>query len=167
MRGDELPEFGALSPETVGGSTGLHIYVNDVDFAFDRALKAGTQVEMPVMDQFWGDRYGKRKDAFGHKWSIATHVKDLSMDEMKHGMDVAMAKMQKTASIPQPARESLPGWESCSCTMLVTPSPARDLLFPASFAAGLLSASASMPTESSSPAGYFRSARFRSYRPGL
>jgi PhnB protein len=53
------------------------------------------------MDQFWGDRYGKLRDPFGHKWSIATHVKDLSMDEMKKGMDEAMAKMsnklEKTA----------------------------------------------------------------------
>ena len=98
MLADEFPEYGALSPESVGGSaTGLHIYVNDVDNAFDRAVKAGAQVEMPVMDQFWGDRYGKLKDPFGHKWSIATHTKDLSMEEMKSGMDEAMDKMQKTA----------------------------------------------------------------------
>ena len=79
---------------------GLHIYVDDVDEAFDRAVKAGAQVEMPVSDQFWGDRYGKLKDPFGHKWSIATHTKDMSQDEMKHGMDEAMqkmAQMQKTA----------------------------------------------------------------------
>jgi PhnB protein len=102
MLSDEFPEFGALSPLTSGGSgMGLHIYVDGVDAAFDRAVKAGAEVEMPVMDQFWGDRYGKLKDPFGHKWSIATHTKDLSMDEMKHGMDEAMAKvqekMQKTA----------------------------------------------------------------------
>ncbi len=98
MMGDEFPEFGALSPQSVGGtSMGLHIYVPDVDAAFDRAVKAGAQVEAPVMDQFWGDRYGKLKDPFGHKWSIATHTKDLSMDEMKRGMDEAMAKLQKTA----------------------------------------------------------------------
>jgi PhnB protein len=52
---------------------------------------------MPVTDQFWGDRYGKLKDPFGHNWSIATHIKDLSMDEMTHNMDEAMEKMQKTA----------------------------------------------------------------------
>jgi PhnB protein len=102
MLSDEFPEFGALSPLTSGGSgMGLHIYVDGVDAAFDLAVKAGAEVEMPVMDQFWGDRYGKLKDPFGHKWSIATHTKDLSMDEMKHGMDEAMAKvqekMQKTA----------------------------------------------------------------------
>jgi len=98
MLSDEFPEFGALSPESIGGSAmGLHIYVDGVDAAFDRAVKAGAHVEMPVMDQFWGDRYGKLTDPFGHKWSIATHTKDLSMDEMKHGMDDAMAKMEKTA----------------------------------------------------------------------
>jgi len=98
MLSDEFPDFGALSPESIGGSgMGLHIYVDGVDAAFARAVKAGARVEMPVMDQFWGDRYGKLTDPFGHKWSIATHTKDLSMDEMKHGMDQAMAKMQKTA----------------------------------------------------------------------
>ena len=98
MLADEFPDYGALSPESVGGTAmGLHIYVNNVDDAFARAVKAGAQVEMPVMDQFWGDRYGKLKDPFGHKWSIATHTKDLSMEEMKTGMDEAMEKMQKTA----------------------------------------------------------------------
>lgn len=98
MLADEFPDFGSLSPESVGASSsGLHIYVINVDKAFERAVKAGAQVEMPVMDTFWGDRYGKLKDPFGHKWSIATHVKDMSADEMKHGMDEAMAKMQKTA----------------------------------------------------------------------
>jgi uncharacterized glyoxalase superfamily protein PhnB len=98
MLSDEYPEFGSLSPQSVGGSPmGLHIYIENVDAAFDRAVKAGAQVEMPVMDQFWGDRYGKLKDPFGHKWSIATHVKDMSADEMKRSMDDALSKMQKTA----------------------------------------------------------------------
>jgi PhnB protein len=98
MMSDEFQEFGSLSPQSIGGSPmGLHIYVDNVDAAFDRAVKAGAQVEMPVIDQFWGDRYGRLKDPFGHKWSIATHTKDMSMDEMKHDMEEAMAKMQKTA----------------------------------------------------------------------
>jgi PhnB protein len=100
MLSDEFPDFGSVSPQGLGGSPmGLHIYVDDVDSSFDRAVKAGAQVEMPVMDQFWGDRYGRLKDPFGHKWSIATHKKDLSMDEMKKGMDEAMAKFaeKKTA----------------------------------------------------------------------
>lgn len=99
MLADEFPDFGALSPESTGGGTsmGLHIYVTDVDAAFDRAVTAGAKVDMPVADQFWGDRYGRLRDPFGHKWSIATHTKDLTMEEMKQNMDEAMAKMQKTA----------------------------------------------------------------------
>lgn len=98
MLSDEFPEFGSLSPESGGSpSMGLHIYLENVDQAFDRAVKAGAKVEMPVADQFWGDRYGRLKDPFGHKWSIATHVKDMSSDEMKHAMDEAMASMPKTA----------------------------------------------------------------------
>jgi PhnB protein len=96
MLSDEFPEFGSRSPQSIGDSgMGLHIYLDGVDAAFDRAVKAGATVEMPVMDQFWGDRYGKLKDPFGHKWSIATHVKDMSEDDMKKGMDEAMAKAEK------------------------------------------------------------------------
>jgi PhnB protein len=96
MLSDEFPDHGALSPQSLHGSpAGLHIYVEDADAAFDRAVKAGAQVEAPVADQFWGDRYGRLKDPYGHKWSIATHVKDLSMDEMKRGMDEAMAQTQQ------------------------------------------------------------------------
>jgi PhnB protein len=96
MLSDEWPEFGALSPLSSGeAGMGLHIYVDGVDAAFDRAVKAGAQVEMPVTDQFWGDRYCKLKDPFGHKWSIATHTKDMSGDEMKRNMDEAMEKMGK------------------------------------------------------------------------
>jgi len=98
MLADEFPEFGSLSPQSTGGSgTGLHIYIEDVDSAFDRAVKAGATVEMPVDDMFWGDRYGKLRDPFGHKWSIATHKADLSAEEMKKGMDETMAKMPKSA----------------------------------------------------------------------
>ena len=98
MLADEFPDFGSLSPQSIGGSgTGLHIYIEDVDSAFDRAVKAGATVEMPVADMFWGDRYGKLRDPFGHKWSIGTHKADLSMEEMKKGMDEAMAKMPKSA----------------------------------------------------------------------
>ena len=96
MLTDEYPEFGSRSPQSIGDSgMGLHIYLDNVDAAFDRAVKAGATVEMPVMDQFWGDRYGKLRDPFGHKWSMATHVRDMSQDEMKTGMDEAFAKTEK------------------------------------------------------------------------
>jgi len=94
MLGDEFPEMGALSPQSTGGAgMGLHIYLEDVDAAFDRAVKAGAKVEMPVADMFWGDRYGKLADPFGHKWSIGTHKRDVSMEEM----EAAMQQMPKSA----------------------------------------------------------------------
>jgi PhnB protein len=98
MLGDEFPEFGSLSPQSTGGTgMGLHIYTEDVDSAFDRAIKAGGVVEMPVMDMFWGDRYGKLIDPFGHKWSIATHKRDVSMEEMKAAQEEFMSRMPKSA----------------------------------------------------------------------
>ena len=104
MLADEFPEYGSLSPQSSGGAgMGLHIYVDGVDAAFDRAVKAGAQVEMPVSDQFWGDRYGKLKDPFGHKWSIATHTKDMSADEMKRNMDEAMKKMAQPEKLQKTA----------------------------------------------------------------
>jgi PhnB protein len=98
MLADEFPHFGSLSPQSIGGSgMGLHIYVEDVDSAFDRAIGAGATIEMPVADMFWGDRYGKLVDPFGHKWSIATHKRDLSMEEMEEGMKAMMQEMPKSA----------------------------------------------------------------------
>jgi len=98
MLADEFPEYGSLSPQSIGGSpSGLHIYVEDVDSAFDRAVKAGATVEMPVADMFWGDRYGKLRDPFGHKWSIGTHKADLSMEEIEQAQEEFMAKMPKSA----------------------------------------------------------------------
>jgi PhnB protein len=83
MMGDEMPEMGVKSPESLGGSaSGLLIYCDDVDAAFDRAVEAGARVEMPLEDMFWGDRYGTLIDPFGHRWSMATHVRDVSEEEM-------------------------------------------------------------------------------------
>jgi uncharacterized glyoxalase superfamily protein PhnB len=98
MLADEFPQYGSMSPLSTGGAgMGLHIYVEDVDSAFDRAVKAGASVEMPVSDMFWGDRYGKLADPFGHKWSIATHKADLSMEEMAEGAKAMMGEMPKSA----------------------------------------------------------------------
>jgi PhnB protein len=80
---DESEEWGTRSPRSLGGSpVTMHLYVADVDAVFDRATKAGAEVTMPVAGQFWGDRYGKLVDPFGHHWSIATHVEDLSPHEL-------------------------------------------------------------------------------------
>ena len=75
---DEFPGS-MVSPATLGGSPiTLHLYVNDVDALFTRAVEAGATVLMPVADQFWGDRYGILADPFGHRWSIASRIEDLS-----------------------------------------------------------------------------------------
>jgi PhnB protein len=84
MLADEHPEIGALAPETIGGSpVGLHLYVEDVDAVVAKAVAAGATLTRPVADQFYGDRVGGITDPFGHRWSIATHKEDLSMDEIR------------------------------------------------------------------------------------
>ena len=91
MIGEETPQMGALSPQAVGGSpVSLLIYVKDVDASFARASKAGCTVKMPLADMFWGDRYGKLEDPFGHHWAMATHKEDVSPQEMTKRM-AAMA----------------------------------------------------------------------------
>jgi PhnB protein len=93
MVGDEHPEFNR-SPKTLGGTpVGLHLYVPDVDAAFTRAVGAGATVKMPPMDMFWGDRFGKVVDPFGHEWSIATHKEDVGPEEMGRRAQAAMAQM--------------------------------------------------------------------------
>jgi len=83
MLHDEMPEWKALSPQTIGDSgSSIMLYVQDVDAVFKRALAAGATSIMDVADQFYGDRCGGLKDPFGHKWSIATHVEDVPPDEI-------------------------------------------------------------------------------------
>jgi PhnB protein len=104
MLNEEFPEYGGLSPLSVGGTgVTIHIYTENVDEAFNRAVSAGANVAMPVMDQFWGDRYGLVTDPFGHKWSIATHSKDMSPEEMQRAMDEAMAKMPPPEAVKKTA----------------------------------------------------------------
>ena len=80
---DESPDMGSRSPQSLGGTaSSLHLYVPDVDAAFRRAVAAGAQVRMPVADMFWGDRFGKVVDPFGHEWGMATHVEDLTPGEV-------------------------------------------------------------------------------------
>ena len=77
---------------------GYHHFQAAATAAFNRAVSAGAQVKMPLMDQFWGDRYGMIADPFGHKWSIAAHTKDMSPEEMQRAQDEAMAKMPPPAA---------------------------------------------------------------------
>jgi len=84
---DEMPEWGALGPKALKGSpVTIHLYVDDADAFVKRAVQAGAKVTMPVAEQFWGDRYGRIEDPFGHRWSIATHVRDVTPEEMKQAM---------------------------------------------------------------------------------
>jgi PhnB protein len=100
MLSDEMPGPGCTtrSPQSLGGSTvGIFLYVENVDKAFNQATSAGAKVEMPLADMFWGDRYGKLTDPFGHSWSLATHKEDVAPEEMGRRMKDAMAKMSQTS----------------------------------------------------------------------
>ncbi len=90
---DEFPQFGAMSPKTLKGTpVSVHLYVDNADASFERAIAAGAKVIMPLDDMFWGDRYGVIEDPFGHHWSIATHIRDLSADEIKTAAQQACAQ---------------------------------------------------------------------------
>ena len=83
MLADEHPEVDAHGPNSVGGTpVALHVYVEDVDGVFERATAAGAKALRPVEDKFYGDRSGAFEDPFGHRWDVATHVEDVSPDEM-------------------------------------------------------------------------------------
>jgi uncharacterized glyoxalase superfamily protein PhnB len=82
MLGSEHPPQ-CLSPKARGGtSVSLYLYFDNADAAFDRAVKAGCTVKMPMSDQFWGDRYGQVEDPYGHQWSFATHKQDLTKEQI-------------------------------------------------------------------------------------
>jgi PhnB protein len=91
---DESPQSGCRAPESLGGTTGsLMVYVQNVDAVFNRAVAAGASVKMPVSDMFWGDRYGKLGDPFGHEWGLATHMENVSPKEMKKRAQAFMEQM--------------------------------------------------------------------------
>jgi PhnB protein len=88
MLNEENPDWGAFGPKHLKGSpVTIHLYVEDADAVFEQAVHIGAKVTMPLDDMFWGDRYGKLEDPFGHQWSIGTHVRDVSPDEMKKAME--------------------------------------------------------------------------------
>jgi PhnB protein len=90
MLADESPDMDARAPTAVGGTpVTLHVYVEDADTVFDRAVGAGAKALRPVEDKFYGDRSGEFEDPFGHRWSVATHVEDVSPDEMEKRMAAA------------------------------------------------------------------------------
>lgn len=93
MLGEENEQWGTKSPLSTNGNHGaLHVYVANADEAFDRAVKAGATVSYPLEDAFWGDRYGKVRDPFGHEWGIAHRVKDMTNEEMQRAGEEWMAQ---------------------------------------------------------------------------
>ena len=98
MMSDEFPEMGpgCRSPETLGGtSCNLNIYTKDVDALWKQAVGAGAKVSMPLADQFWGDRYGKLVDPFGHEWGLMTHIENPTPEEMKKRAEALFAQAAK------------------------------------------------------------------------
>jgi PhnB protein len=99
------------SPRALKGSTvGLHVYVPDCDALFNRAVGAGCKVVMPLMDMFWGDRFGQIADPYGHVWTISTHVEDVPFEEMGQRAAAAMAQMPppKPKAKPRKAKARRP-----------------------------------------------------------
>jgi PhnB protein len=91
MLADEHPSVGYRSPRSLGGScVSILLYLEDVDGVFERAVKAGAKALRPVINQFYGDRSGTLEDPFGHVWTVATHVEDVSPEELKRRADAAM-----------------------------------------------------------------------------
>jgi PhnB protein len=98
MLSDEMPQAGIRTPRSLGGSTvNIFLYVDNVDTIFKQAESAGAKVEMPLENMFWGDRYGRLTDPFGHSWSVATHKEDVAPEEMKKRAQQAMAQRARHA----------------------------------------------------------------------
>jgi|SRR5579883_227972 len=94
MLSDEVQQN--KSPQSMGGTTsGVFLYVKDVDATFQKAVGAGAKATMPPSDMFWGDRFGQLTDPFGHSWSIATHKEDVAPEEMKKRMHAEMERRQQ------------------------------------------------------------------------
>ena len=88
MLNDETPQWESYGPKHLKGSpVTIHLYVEDADGVFAQAVKAGAKATMPPEDMFWGDRYGRVEDPFGHQWSIGTHVRDVTPEEMQKAME--------------------------------------------------------------------------------
>ncbi len=100
MLADEMPGSDTRSPKSLGGTTsGVFLYVKDVDATFNKAVTAGAKAVMQPQDMFWGDRFGRLTDPFGHSWAMATHIEDVAPDEMRKRSEAFAAQManaQKT-----------------------------------------------------------------------
>ena len=99
---DAMPEHGSLDPLALKGSpVSIHLYVADADAQFQQAVAAGATPQMPPEDVFWGDRFCTVQDPYGHRWSIATHLRDLTPEQTREEMVKAVAQQQGCAGEPQ------------------------------------------------------------------
>ena len=95
MLADEMPDMGGKGPKSIGGTpVSLFVYGENVDAAWKRAIDAGCQEVVPLADQFWGDRTGCLEDPFGHQWWLATHVQDLTPEEIRKNAEAHFSQMQ-------------------------------------------------------------------------
>jgi uncharacterized glyoxalase superfamily protein PhnB len=93
---DACPSMGGSDPKALGGTpVSIHLYVENTDAVFNRAVAAGATVKMPPSDMFWGDRFAKLTDPFGHDWSLATHIEDVSHEEMARRAEECFANHAK------------------------------------------------------------------------
>jgi PhnB protein len=98
MINDEFPQMGCVGPKSLGGTpVTMFIYAEDVDTVFNKAVAAGATVTMPVGDMFWGDRFGQVADPYGHKWSIATHIADMTNEEVEKAQKEFFSKQMAHA----------------------------------------------------------------------
>jgi PhnB protein len=99
MLNDEFPGMAAAPVPSAVASSSVFLYTEDVDSVFERAVQAGARVDMPLSNMFWGDRYGKFTDPFGHQWGVATHVEDVAPAEMqRRSEEMAKQMMAKAAT---------------------------------------------------------------------
>lgn len=95
MLADDFPDYGSVGPLALKNTpVYIHLYVEDVDALYAQAVEAGAKPIMQVADMFWGDRYGQLEDPFGHRWSIATHKRDMTPEQMREEMQKSMAMGQ-------------------------------------------------------------------------
>ena len=96
MMSDEFPAMGAKSPTSIGGTAvTLHLYVEDADKIFKQAVDAGAVITMPIMDAFWGDRFGTIMDPYGHSWAVATHQIDMTPEGLRKAGEEYFANLAK------------------------------------------------------------------------
>ena len=97
---DEFPDHGVTGPTDGKSPVTIHLYVPDVDAVYNRAIEAGATLTMPPTDMFWGDRYGKFVDPFGHHWAVATHTEDVTPEQMQERMAAMFGEKHCTAEQP-------------------------------------------------------------------